>query len=126
MAHESACCSAVGLDEGGFFVRTIGVPERAVHYVEGVAEFVEIDLSSIGICDEQLDYRGWVYYSTVPLAESAGSGCYWLLSDFEFIPEVSARLLALCTLVRPVEMLPWIVCGSWVSSRRSDPEWCWS
>jgi hypothetical protein len=51
LPHQSPCCSTVGLDQCGFLIRTLRVPERAMHHIKRVPKLLLFCHSRLGICD---------------------------------------------------------------------------
>jgi hypothetical protein len=86
LTHKSSRRSSIRLHQSSFFVRAICVPQGAMNNIQGVAKFIEVDLVSLRVGNLQLNDWRRVNHSSISLAESARSGSYRLLSNFELIP----------------------------------------
>jgi hypothetical protein len=60
--------------------------EKTAHCKSWVFEDIPVILRPwVKICEEDLDYWGWVYRATVSVSCAAGSGCDGLLANMEVI-----------------------------------------
>jgi hypothetical protein len=49
LAHQSPCRSSVGLDQRGFLIRALGVPERAMHHIQRVPKLFLFRDARLGV-----------------------------------------------------------------------------